>query len=205
MAVDNEPTVFWDGSDAEERVASWKAEYFDSAWGNVAPTALNGPSGAWLTTNVLAHLEAADVRSHFVTDCLTTYRLSTGAAARLADTYERMAATTTGLQSAQLEEHPSETQIVHEAIRAQSTRLANQIAAAQPRLLVTLGNAAARVVNKLANNNGRGSLNPDTYGRPVDVTILGTPTRWIALVHPATPTVWQTRHQEWLDGGGFRL
>lgn len=205
MAIDNEPTVFWDGSDADERVASWEAKYFDPAWGRVTATALNGPSGAWLRTNVLDHLVAAGLRSHFVTDCLTTYRLSTGAAARLTDTYERMAAKTTGLESVQLEAHPSETQIVHEAIRAQSTRLTNQIAAAQPRLLVTLGNAASRVINNLANNGGRGVLTPDAYGRPVEVTISGTRTRWVSLVHPATPAAWQKRHQEWLDSGAFSL
>ena len=26
LAIDNEPTVFWDGSDAEDRVERWKAQ-----------------------------------------------------------------------------------------------------------------------------------------------------------------------------------
>ena len=49
---------------------------------------LNGPSGLWLRSNMLNPLSRAGAGTHFVTDCLTTYRLSTGAAARLKDTYE---------------------------------------------------------------------------------------------------------------------
>ena len=205
LAIDNEPSVFWDGSDAQDRVERWKAQYFDPAWGNVAPAALNGPSGAWLRTHILDPLGAADVGSHFVTDCLTTYRLSTGAASRLHDTYQRMVEQTPGLESAQLQDHPSETQIVQESLQAQATRLTNQIVAAQPQLIITLGNAAARVINSLAGRGGRGTLTPDTYGHSVDVTISRTRTKWVALVHPATPPLWQTRHQQWLASSGFSL
>ena len=33
LAVDNEPTVFWDGSDADSRARAWKDQYFDPAMG----------------------------------------------------------------------------------------------------------------------------------------------------------------------------
>lgn len=205
MPVDNEPSVFWDGADADDHVDAWRERYFDPAWGHVAPARLNGPSGSWLRSKVLDPLEAAGVSSTFVTDCLTTYRLSTGAASRLADTYEPLAIDTASLERPRLQGHPSETQIVREALESHSTRLTSQIGAARPRVIVTLGNAASRVINTLAGGSGPGTLSPNVYGSATSITLPGIRTLWVSLVHPATPKVWQARHQEWLDGGGFRL
>lgn len=205
LAVDNEPSVFWDGSDADERVHAWKKRYFDPTWGDVTAARLNGPSGSWLRSNVLDPLSNAGAASAFVTDCLTTYRLSTGAAARLGDTYERMAEETAGLESADLERHPSEAQIVREALQIQAERLRGQVAAARPKMIVTLGNAASRVVNILSGASGKGTLVPDVYGVPSKVAVSGVQTSWVALVHPATPPVWQARHQDWLADKGFAV
>jgi hypothetical protein len=203
LAVDNEPTVFWDGSDADDRVAAWKDRYFNPVWGDVTPARLNGPSGAWLRCNVLDPLNSAGAVSQFVTDCLTTYRLSTGASSRLTDTYERMVRETDGLESAELEQHPSEAQIVQEALQTPTARLTEQLAAARPRVIVTLGNAASRVVNGLSGAGGKGTLRPDVYGRAKEITTSNLCVSWVALVHPATPRRWQARHQEWLSDEGF--
>ncbi len=203
LAVDNEPMVFWDGSDADERVKTWAEEYFDPARGEVSTARLNGPSGSWLCSNILGPLGAAGVHSHFVTDCLTTYRLSTGAAARLYETYEPMAKDTSGLRSADLQPHPSEAQIVREALETQGERLSGQIAAARPTVIVTLGNAASRVLTSLAGSAGPGKLTHDGCGMASTVTVGGIKLSWIALVHPATPAVWQARHQAWLSSRGF--
>ena len=205
LAVDNEPAVFWDGSDADERVDAWRAKYFDPDWGEVNTAALNGPSGTWLSSNILDPLRAAGAHSHFITDCLTTYRLSSGASARLNDTYEPMARKTSGLTSANLLPHPSEAQIVRESLEYQSERLTAQIAAARPRMMVTLGNAASRVIASLGQTGRTGKLSQDGYGLPSTVDISGTQFAWIALVHPATPAVWQERHREWLAGDAFRV
>lgn len=205
IAVDNEPTVFWDGSDADQRVDAWRARYFDPSWGEVTTATLNGPSGSWLSANILDPLLSAGADSHFITDCLTTYRLSDGASSRLNDTYEPMVRTTSGLPAANLLPHPTEAQIVREALNQQSERLTGQIAAARPRVVVTLGNAASRVVANLSQTGQTGKLARDGYGEPSTVSISGTEFIWIALVHPATPAVWQARHQEWLVGGAFRF
>jgi len=138
-----------------------------------------------------------------VTDCLTTSRLSTGAATRLRDTYEPMAKSTSGFPSADLQPHPSEAQIVREALETQGERLSGQIATARPKVIVTLGNAASRVLNSLAGAAGPGKLIQDGYGRASTVTVGGIELSWIALVHPATPAAWQARHQDWLSSGGF--
>jgi uracil-DNA glycosylase len=203
LAVDNEPTVFWDGGDAEDRVEAWRDQYFDPAWGEVSTARLNGPSGSWLRSNILEPLTDAGAANQFVTDCLTTYRLSTGAATRLDDTYEALATKSSDLPSADLQPHPSESQIVREALETQAERLRYQIEAARPHVIVTLGNAAARVVASLAGAAGPGKLVEDGYGRPSTVSISGVELSWIALVHPATPAVWQERHQAWLANDGF--
>ena len=205
LAVDNEPRVFWDGSDADQRVERWKNQYFDPAWGEVSTARLNGPSGSWLRSNILDPLSAAGAGSHVLTDCLTTYRLSTGAAARLRDTYEPMARETSGLQSADLQPHPSEAEIVREALDTQGERITGQIAASRPRVIVTLGNAASRVITRLAGAAGSGKLTADGYGRPLPLSVAGIDLSWIALVHPAAPAVWQGRHQAWLSSRGFAL
>lgn len=205
LAVDNEPTVFWDGADADARVDAWKAQYFDQAWGDVSTARLNGPSGSWLHSHILEPLTVAGATNHFVTDCLTTYRLSTGAAARLDDTYEALAQKLSHLPSADLRPHPSETQIVREALVTQVERLYSQLEAAQPNVVVTLGNAASRVIAKLAGATDSGQLVEEGYGQPSTVSISNVEFSWIALVHPATPKVWQERHQAWLANGGFTL
>lgn len=203
LAVGNEPEVFWQGADSEERVERWKAEHFDPAWGEVTAAALNGPSGAWLQTKIIEPLTSAGMQSRFATDCLTTYRLSDAAADRITDTYEPFAATIPELEPAVLEPHPTESQIVREALNTQADRLAHQVSAARPTILVTLGNAAARVVASLAGAADSGALSADTYGTPRAVTIGGVRTTWLAAVHPATPAVWQARHATWLADGGF--
>lgn len=205
LAIDNEPSVFWDGADADDRVKAWKRQYFDPGWGEVSAARLNGPSGSWLRSNILDPLKAAGAPDQFVTDCLTTYRLSTGAAARLEDTYEAFAQKSSNLPSADLQPHPSETQIVQEALDTQVERLQSQIGAARPSVIVTLGNAASRVIATLAGTTDSGRLVEAGYGHPSSVTISSVNVSWIALVHPATPAVWQERHSTWLANGGFKL
>ena len=173
LAVDNEPTVFWDGSDADSRTLAWKDQYLDPGWGEVRTARLNGPSGSWLRANILDPLTAAGAANQFVTDCLTTYRLSTGAATRLDDTYEALAKQSSSLPKAKLQLHPSEIQIVHEALETQGERLQNQIQAARSEVIVTLGNAASRVVASLADATGPGKLVEDGYGKPSTVSIAG--------------------------------
>lgn len=203
LAVDNEPEVFWDGADAAARVKAWEAEQFDPAWGEIRPATLNGPSGRWLYEHVLDPMKAAGVDSHFITDCLTTYRLSTGAAARIDDTYRPFAETQPDLPPVSLPPHPTENKIVTETLASEATRLMRQLEAARPRLVLTLGNAAARVLAALAGSDQPGQLRAGKYGTAQDVLLGKHNVRWLAMVHPATPPKWQDRHREWLSDGGF--
>lgn len=202
VAVDNEPSPFWDGHDQAERVAAWKvAVAFQESWGEVQPAGrFNGSSGVWVLTQVLQPL-ALYPREVWFSDCLNTYRCSQGLARRLEDTY-RPASRVLGLPLPQLLPHPTEAQIVAEA-RAHHPRLRDELLAAQPDVVVTLGNAALRVLGELSGQPSplplRLTLDAAAYGQPTALAIAGLPpTRVLALAHPGAPPRYKTLHQNWL-------
>lgn len=130
--------------------------------------------------------------------------MSDGGRAAIEGRYNTFAAVTPGLQTAYLDLHPTEDQIVSEATTSQRERLLTQIQAAQPRLIVTLGQAASRVLAHLADLPHLGRLQPDTYGRPIPIALDGSDVTWFPLVHPAVRDPWKTRHNDWLAAGGFK-
>jgi hypothetical protein len=203
LAVENEPSVFWDGDGAESCVEQWAARYFNPAWGTVsAPRGLNGSSGAWVRSKVVEPLHAAWPHdSRFLTDCLTTYRQSRDGRDAIEDRYHPFADDHPPLKRAVLPTHPSEDQIVIEALRTQRARLVTQVEAAAPAWLITLGDAAARVIGEISGWTGPGRIRETEYGQPRDIRIVGHDVRWFALCHPAAPKVYQLKHQEWLETG----
>ncbi len=72
---------------------------------------------------------------------LDTYRISDGVAKRLADTYLPFAESVKA-PPASLADHPSEDDIVREALDHHRQRLVAELEAAHPESMVTLGNAA---------------------------------------------------------------
>ncbi len=119
MAVDNEPTPFWNGADEDERIAQWKAAVGsrDGEWGEVTGVGdLNGSSGTWVDDNVLAPLGVGRDAA-CITDCIDTYFASEGGAARVADTCVPFVKTV-GLPVPRLAPHPSEGAIVDGAPHA---------------------------------------------------------------------------------------
>lgn len=198
LPVDNEPTPFWDGDSAETQAEfeQWRQQWFDPRWGSVTPAALNGPSGRDLVARWLAPLGYSR-EDAFITDCLPTARASDGVAARLADRYRPVVAGL-GAPEVDLGQHPSENDIVTEALREEADRLTAQVRAVDPELVVTLGNAAARVLAGLGDERDlEARLRADSYGQERHVTIAGRTVPWQALVHPATPKAWAERHLAW--------
>ncbi|MBI1948588.1 MAG: hypothetical protein HYS27_23070 [Deltaproteobacteria bacterium] len=200
IAVDDEPTPFWDGRGQAALVAAWRERVsFNPAWGVAGDTPrFNGSSGAWVHERVLAVLGVAAADT-CVSDCLDTYRVSRGAAARIDDTYAPFASTA-GLTPAHLDAHPSEDEIVDEALRLHSARLIRELSACAPEIVVTLGNAALRVARELIDgaNAAPRRLRPDrSYGTAVDVRISGRATRLIPLAHPAAPAAYQAAQAAW--------
>lgn len=199
IAVDDEPTPFWDGRGQGELVAAWRERVgFDPAWGSMRNTSrFNGSSGAWVHEQVLSAfaVDAADV---CISDCLDTYRASRGAAARIADTYASFA-NAVGLAPARLRAHPSEDEIVEEALRLHGARLTGELSACMPEIVVTLGNAALRVARELVEGASLAPrrLHPEEYGAAVDVRIGGRATRLTPLAHPASPARYQAAHAAW--------
>ena len=57
LAVDDEPTVFWDGADARQRIDHWgTAVNWCDDWGTISPAGGNGSSGRIVVNEVLAPL-----------------------------------------------------------------------------------------------------------------------------------------------------
>jgi uracil-DNA glycosylase len=200
LPVDNEPTPFWDGNpdQRDELVERWRADYFKDIWGTASPARLNGPCGSELEAKWLRPLGYTRADA-FITDCLPTARASNGAALRLADRYAPVAAAL-GAPAAVLGPHPSEDEIVSEALREHAPRLLAQILAAAPDMIITLGNAAARVLAGLTGTiEGDARLKADSYGQPRHLVLNGRAVAWQALVHPATPRIWAERHSAWIE------
>lgn len=78
LAVDDEPTVFWDGTDAETLIAHWRAAIaWRDEWGSVTLAGGNGSSGRVVAKQVLTPLAIPPDRTYF-TDCLSYYFVKTG-------------------------------------------------------------------------------------------------------------------------------
>lgn len=199
MPVDDEPVPFWDGSDEDARLEAWKtAVSFDPAWGSVGRVArLNGSSGLWVVKHVLEPLRAGWSET-WVTDCLDTYHASTGASARVADTY-RPFAEAFRLRPAVLKGHPNETAVVREALANHRARLLSELRSAKPELVVTLGNAALRVVHELLGVPLTKLAADGYYGKECMGTLDGHAVRCLPLAHPAAPEKYQEAHAHWRE------
>jgi len=200
LAVDNEPEPFWTGVDQADHLSRWKLDVdWSDAWGKVTPAAeLNGPSGTWVEQRVLSPL-ALNRDSAWITDCLDTYRSSVGMLAAVGSVYTPFAASR-DLPAADLVPHPSEQQIVTESVGGHLGRLRRELVAARPSIIVTLGNAALRVLRALLDSpDGPTKLSPGSeYGTSHLVRIAGRPLRWLPLAHPAAPKPYQVAHSSWL-------
>ena len=208
VAVENEPEPFWDGENEEAHIAAWKqAVRFDARpLGRIAPAGpLNGVNGRWLSENVLAPLgiTRADV---WLTDVLDTYRCGAELADRLDITYVAFVADSSDMHLAvhSLQAQPADEAIVDEALTNHRERLTRELRTARPRLIITLGNAALRVLRELvavdSTAHAPERLDPSDYGRSVPVTTDGSSGEWIALAHPASPrSIFDGPHGAWIE------
>jgi uracil-DNA glycosylase len=205
MIVANEPTPFWDGSDAIIHFEAWKhAVNWQSEWGvvDLPPTRLNGPSGAWVDEHILKPLGVSREEA-CITDCLDMARLNAGQASRVEDTYKPFA-TAFGLPVCTLRPVPAgENGIVAETRDSHLERLRAELRFCGPETVVTLGNAALRVAKLLFDSvdpdPGR-QLIGDTYGTTVRASFDGKIVTWVPLVHPRSgerTNPWPDVHAAW--------
>ena len=93
---------------------------------------------------------------------------------------------------------------MREALDSQVARLSAELAEANPVVIVTLGNAAMRVLRQivaveLADDSGEGlRAENGQYGRPVRISFGGCDATWYPLAHPAAPPEYQTAHERWV-------
>ena len=208
IAVENEPEPFWSGGENEKKlIADWKqAVGWKESWGKAEPAgALNGSSGVWVDDKVIKPI-CKNRASVWITDSLDTYRCSSALAKRIENTYKPFAERLS-LPMANLLRHPSENEIVEEAREKQHDRLVRELSAASPEVIITLGNAAFRVLKELIVLVGTDlvgsalSDKADAYGRKFKVRIGSRLAEWLPLAHPAAPKAYQTAHEAWLVGG----
>jgi uracil-DNA glycosylase len=204
VAVDNEPEPFWNGTDEAERITAWRDSVgFDDRWGVVTPCGhLNGSSGNWVDEMILSPLGTTR-QDTWITDCVDTYFESADAAARLDASEMVDLLMQLGIVARQHRPHPNESAIVRDAISAHSERLLTELYTARPDCVVTLGNAALRVLGKLADvpNTAPRKLSAQgtDYGRSLTIRVHGRAIQWLPLAHPAAPQAYQVAHRAWVS------
>jgi hypothetical protein len=201
LPVDNEPTSFWTGDDCLEQVNNWKSTVgWQAEWGHVAAAgkAFNGSSGRSVRVDVMEPLGSSLDRA-WVTDCLDLYRMSSGVGKRLGDDVGARLGTI-GRSATGLLPHPSEQQIVGEALAHHRKRIAGELEQSGASLLVTLGNAALRVLADLLGLSAIQKLTPDqsVYGRPVRAQFGGRDVVWYPVCHPGQrKPEYRSAHAAW--------
>ena len=204
LAVDNEPSVFWTGEDQGKLIDAWKEQVgWKNEYGAVSIAGkYNGSSGLWVNDRILMPLglKRTDV---WFSDCLDIYHSSKGQEKRLLDTYNPFSEEF-DIDRAYLPQHPDEDDIVREALAYHLDRIEAQLLLAKPNLIVTLGNAALRVIKNLVTSD---SVIPDqlvhelvNYGNQIEVLIPGNiKAMWLPLVHPGAPKKYQVVHEKWIE------
>lgn len=204
IAVDNEPSVFWDGSDQETIFKDWlNCVSWQDDWGKALLAGnLNGSSGVWVNKNLLVPLGLSRKNVWF-SDCLDIYHCSDGLKKRLQDTYH-LVAEIFNLANAKLPPHPDENQIVQLSLKNHASRIKNQLNIAKPDLIITLGNAALRVISSLITSGPEipKSLSPnqELYGKKYyGIQIENTNFSLLPIAHPAAPPAYQDAHKSWME------
>src|SRR3954464_6696638 len=166
LPVDDEPEPFWTGTDERERIDAWKSAIgFDPAvHGTVGPVGqLNGSSGRALDTDYLEPLGISR-EDAWITDCLPTYHASDAVTKAIAERF--LPALPDGTPPPNLPPHPSEGTIIsHATDAARLEELRVEFAHADPEIVITLGNAAARVFATMRGISGAPrTLTVESYG-----------------------------------------
>lgn len=203
LPVENEPSPFWTGDDAAQHFKRWLEDIrWDDSWGSVqvADKRFNGSSGRTLRDKVLAPL-GLSIDSAYISDCLNLYHMSAGVKARL-DTDIGVALEKLAREGRGLLNHPSENQIVTSALAGHHIRISAELEEAKPKVVITLGNAALRVLGRVVGRPELQTLTHDNsyYGKPIHINFAGHAIRWYPLCHPGQRDArYLLAHGGWAD------
>lgn len=201
LAVDAEPEPFWDGRDAARLVDLWKeqVDFSEETDGTATPAVANGDSGRALDGSYLEPM-GLDRSACWITDCLDTYRLSKDGRKAIDQRFLGWA-DADGVTQPHLAPHPTDQAIFREALAEHRDRLTAELDRARPEQIVTLGNAALRVLTALLGVEGApSSIEAENYGRPLEAELRGRGVEWLALAHPGAinrSAKWRKTHRQW--------
>ena len=200
LAVDVEPTVFWDGNadDYGERLARWKREvgFVEGRHGSISPVppAANGSSGDKVVRHYLAPLGIDPGRATF-TDVYPVFLIKTSNGVRreqgdaIRDEYDTIAPSM-AMPACTLPPRISSAKLPSLAANAFGNRLVEDLARAAAPLIITLGEEVWATLLAIPSLRARPpaasftDLYGDSYGARGTLTVSGREVAWLPLVHP---------------------
>lgn len=205
LAVDVEPTVFWDGADPAPRklLESWKAAVgFQDSWGFVVP-GNNGPSGQGLENSYLRPLGLGTNRVA-MTDAIPWYFVKSSQL----DAIRRLAAfNLPGVDQGELPERPTPRRLTQMATgEPRASQLRAEIVDSGAPLVITLGQEALdtiRGISTLVRGVPTRLSHDDSYGAEGTIDLEGNIFRFLPLAHPglirqsAKNSPWRIAHNRW--------
>ncbi len=203
LPVDNEPASFWTGDDERAQIEAWKRAvgFRTGEWGEVETAGeINGKAGRWLDENVLSPLGVTRDEA-CLTYCATTCFVDAAADFAVNERYAPVASNL-GLPQACLLLRPRETALVETTVTDHRERLLRELSMTVPELVVTLGNAALRVMRAITEARaGPGRLHPDAkYGVAQPLAWGGRKAAWLPLTHHESAPIFAEAHERWRHG-----
>jgi hypothetical protein len=200
LPVDNEPTSFWNGTDEKAQIDAWRkiVHFRVGEWGEVETAdEPNGKAGRWLGEKVLAPLGITREEA-CLSYCLDTYCADGAAVFAVNERYQPFAREAR-LPEAHLAPRPRDGELVEIAVTEHRERLLHELSVVVPELVITLGNAALRVLRAVTEaRGGLGKLHPDDrYGVMQPLAIGKRNTLWLPLTHHETPATYVEAHARW--------
>jgi hypothetical protein len=215
LAVDVEPTVFWDGAkdDFVARLSRWKEDigFRDGEHGSVSHVSpsTNGSSGVKVLKHYLAPLGLEPERVTF-TDIYPVFMIKTGSTKKrgqadaIRQEYDPLA-TAMGFAPCTLPARIAERDLPRLAAEHFGERLMSDLAEANPPLVITLGREVWETLERLPAVRAQ---TPATsfdalrsgYGTVGSLFINARRVDWLPLVHPGllgTASAWETLHASW--------
>ncbi len=199
LAVDVEPTVFWDGDadDFGERLLHWKEQvgFVEGRHGSISPKSpsTNGSSGEKVVKNYLSPLGIDALRATF-TDVYPVFLIKSSAAARreqgnaIRDEYDSIAERM-GTPRCSLPPRIASHRLPLLAASTFGHRLVADLSAAAAPLVITLGREVWDTLLAISALNARPPRDRfedlyTAYGSVGSLTVDGREVVWLPLVHP---------------------